>query len=51
VAVSVAPIAAGGTGRSVAYYVDQVATDCHDYYAGNGEAAGTWHGAFAAQLG
>jgi conjugative relaxase-like TrwC/TraI family protein len=50
-AVSIGKIAAGGTGASVAYYVDQVSTDSHDYYAGHGEAAGTWHGAFAESLG
>jgi conjugative relaxase-like TrwC/TraI family protein len=50
VVASVASIAAGGTGASVAYYVEQVATDRHDYYAGHSEAPGTWHGDFAALL-
>ena len=48
---SVAPIRAGDAGASVAYYVDQVSRDRHDYYAGHGEAGGVWHGAFADQLG
>jgi conjugative relaxase-like TrwC/TraI family protein len=51
VVASIAPIAAGGTGASVDYYVNQVATDSHDYYAGHGEAPGTWSGDFAASLG
>ena len=50
-AVSIGKIAAGGTGASVAYYVEQVAADRHDYYAGHGEAPGTWHGGFASSLG
>ena len=48
---SVAAIRAGDAGASVAYYVDQVGRDRHDYYAGHGEAPGVWHGAFAAHLG
>jgi len=48
---SVAAIRAGDAGASVAYYVDQVAPDRHDYYAGHGEAPGVWHGAFAERLG
>ena len=48
---SVAAIRAGDAGASVAYYVDQVAPDRHDYYAGHGEAPGVWHGAFADHLG
>ncbi|CAN5845790.1 hypothetical protein BH23ACT10_BH23ACT10_35220 [soil metagenome] len=48
---SVAAIRAGDAGASVAYYVDQVSRDRHDYYAGRGEAPGVWHGAFAEQLG
>ena len=48
---SVAAIRAGDAGASVAYYVDPVAPDRHDYYAGHGEAPGVWHGAFAEHLG
>jgi conjugative relaxase-like TrwC/TraI family protein len=48
---SVAAIRAGDAGASVAYYVDQVSHDRHDYYAGHGEAPGVWHGAFAEHLG
>jgi conjugative relaxase-like TrwC/TraI family protein len=48
---SVAAIRAGDAGASVAYYVDQVGRDRHDYYAGHGEAPGVWHGAFAEHLG
>jgi len=48
---SVAAIRAGDAGASVAYYVDEVAHDRHDYYAGHGEAPGVWHGAFAEHLG
>ena len=48
---SVAAIRAGDAGASVAYYVDQVSHDRHDYYAGHGEAPGVWHGGFADQLG
>ncbi|MBW3606661.1 MAG: relaxase domain-containing protein, partial [Actinobacteria bacterium] len=48
---SVAAIRAGDAGASVAYYVDQVSRDRHDYYAGHGEAPGVWHGAFAEHLG
>ncbi|HEX6255464.1 MAG TPA: MobF family relaxase [Euzebyales bacterium] len=33
------------------YYVEQVARDRHDYYAGHGEAPGMWRGAFADHLG
>jgi hypothetical protein len=33
------------------YYLEQVATERHDYYAGHGEAPGTWAGEFAATLG
>jgi len=48
---SVAAIRAGDAGASVAYYVDEVSRDRHDYYAGYGEAPGVWHGAFAEHLG
>jgi hypothetical protein len=48
---SVAAIRAGDAGASVAYYVDQVARDRHDYYVGHGEAPGVWHGGFAEHLG
>ena len=48
---SVAAIRVGGAGASVTYYVEQVARDRHDYYAGHGEAPGTWRGAFADHLG
>jgi len=48
---SVAAIRAGDAGASVAYYVDEVGRDRHDYYAGHGEAPGVWHGAFAQHLG
>jgi len=48
---SVASMRAGDAGASVAYYVDQVSHDRHDYYAGHGEAPGVWHGAFAEHLG
>jgi conjugative relaxase-like TrwC/TraI family protein len=48
---SVAAIRAGDASASVAYYVDQVAPDRHDYYAGHGEAPGVWRGAFADHLG
>jgi conjugative relaxase-like TrwC/TraI family protein len=48
---SVAAISAGDAGASVAYYVDEVSRDRHDYYAGHGEAPGVWHGAFAEHLG
>ena len=48
---SVAAIRAGDSGASVAYYVDQVSHDRHDYYAGHGEAPGVWHGTFAEHLG
>jgi len=48
---SVAAIRVGGAGASVTYYVEQVARDRHDYYAGHGEAPGVWRGAFADQLG
>ncbi len=48
---SVSAVRAGDAGVSVAYYVDQVAGDRHDYYAGHGEAPGVWHGAFAEHLG
>ena len=44
---SVAAIRVGGAGASVTYYVEQVAADRHDYYAGHDEAPGTWHGGFA----
>ncbi|MPZ29322.1 MAG: relaxase domain-containing protein, partial [Micromonosporaceae bacterium] len=37
--------------RSAAYYIDQVASERHDYYAGHGEAPGVWTGKFAADLG
>ena len=48
---SIAAVRAGDSGASVAYYVDQVSRDRHDYYAGHGEAPGVWHGAFAEHLG
>ena len=48
---SVAAIRAGDAGASVAYYVDRVSHDRHDYYAGHGEAPGVWRGAFAEHLG
>ena len=48
---SVASIRAGDAGASVAYYVDRVSRDRHDYYAGDGEVPGVWHGAFADHLG
>jgi len=48
---SVAAIRVGVAGVSVTYYVEQVARDRHDYYAGHGEAPGTWRGAFAGHLG
>jgi len=48
---SVAAIRAGGAGASVAYYVDQVSRDRHDYYASHGEAPGQWRGGFASHLG
>jgi conjugative relaxase-like TrwC/TraI family protein len=48
---SVAAIRAGDAGASVAYYVEQVGRDRHDYYTGHGEAPGVWHGAFAEHLG
>ncbi len=45
----------GGTGgghwRSAEYYTEQVARGAEDYYAGHGEAPGTWAGSGAAQLG
>lgn len=48
---SVSPVRAGGAGASVVYYVEQVARDRHDYYAGHGEAPGVWQGGFADHLG
>lgn len=33
------------------YYTSEVAADRHDYYAGHGEAAGRWSGAFATARG
>jgi conjugative relaxase-like TrwC/TraI family protein len=48
---SVAAIRPGDAGASVAYYVDQVSHDRHDYYAGHGEEPGVWHGGFAEHLG
>jgi conjugative relaxase-like TrwC/TraI family protein len=48
---SVAAIRAGDAGASVAYYVDEVSRDRHDYYAGHDEAPGVWHGAFAEHFG
>jgi hypothetical protein len=42
-------LAAGpGAGR---YYVDRVAQGREDYYSGEGEAQGVWHGGAAAALG
>ena len=47
--LSIGKLAAGPTaGR---YYVDQVAQGREDYYAGEGEAAGTWIGSGAQSLG
>ncbi|MPZ29308.1 MAG: relaxase domain-containing protein, partial [Micromonosporaceae bacterium] len=39
------------TAGRVDYYTEQVATERHDYYAGHGEAPGTWTGKLAADLG
>ncbi len=36
---------------SAEYYLDKVATERHDYYAGHGEAPGRWTGTFANTLG
>ncbi|NLT06672.1 MAG: relaxase domain-containing protein [Solirubrobacterales bacterium] len=41
----------GGQWRSPEYYTEQVARGAEDYYAGHGEAPGTWTGQGAAQLG
>jgi len=41
----------GGQWRSAEYYTEQVARGAEDYYAGHGEAPGTWTGSGAAQLG
>jgi conjugative relaxase-like TrwC/TraI family protein len=41
----------GGQWRSSEYYTEQVARGAEDYYAGHGEAPGTWTGAGAAGLG
>jgi Ti-type conjugative transfer relaxase TraA len=41
----------GGQWRSAEYYTEQVARGAEDYYAGHGEAPGTWTGQGAAQLG
>jgi Ti-type conjugative transfer relaxase TraA len=41
----------GGQWRSAEYYTEQVARGAEDYYAGHGEAPGTWAGEGAAQLG
>ena len=34
----------GGQWRSAEYYTEQVARGAEDYYAGHGEAPGTWTG-------
>ena len=41
----------GGQWRSPEYYTQQVARGAEDYYAGHGEAPGTWTGTGAAGLG
>ena len=41
----------GGQWRSAEYYTEQVARGAEDYYAGHGEAPGTWTGSGADQLG
>jgi Ti-type conjugative transfer relaxase TraA len=41
----------GGQWRSAEYYTEQVARGAEDYYAGHGEAPGTWAGQGAAGLG
>lgn len=41
----------GGQWRSAEYYTEQVARGAEDYYAGHGEAPGTWTGQGAAGLG
>jgi len=41
----------GGQWRSPEYYTEQVARGAEDYYAGHGEAPGTWTGQGAAELG
>jgi Ti-type conjugative transfer relaxase TraA len=41
----------GGQWRSPEYYTEQVAHGAEDYYAGHGEAPGTWTGQGAAGLG
>jgi Ti-type conjugative transfer relaxase TraA len=41
----------GGQWRSADYYTEQVARGAEDYYAGRGEAPGTWTGQGAGQLG
>jgi len=41
----------GGQWRSPEYYTEQVARGAEDYYAGHGEAPGTWTGSGADQLG
>jgi Ti-type conjugative transfer relaxase TraA len=41
----------GGQWRSPEYYTEQVARGAEDYYAGHGEAPGTWAGQGAAGLG
>jgi TrwC relaxase len=40
----------GGSGRSERYYTQAVATGREDYYAGRGEAPGTWLGSGAAAI-
>jgi conjugative relaxase-like TrwC/TraI family protein len=37
--------------RSVAYYLEQVARDLHDYYVGEGESPGVWAGQLASAFG
>ena len=41
----------GGQWRSAEYYTEQVARGAEDYYAGHGEAPGTWTGQGATGLG
>ena len=41
----------GGDRKQQLYYDSQVAKGAEDYYAGKGEAPGSWHGETAAELG
>jgi conjugative relaxase-like TrwC/TraI family protein len=41
----------GGDRKQQLYYDSQVAKGAEDYYAGKGEAPGSWHGPAAAELG